>query len=173
MRSGNSVGRTALILATAVFAVVWILTALFADSRLPAHFNSSGEVNRWDDKWSLLGPLAGVGVAMVVIFGGAEFIFRRMPARMINLPNHKRHAYWTAPENRAEFNRRFAGDMQAIGAAAVLLLAYVLAVCATAGGPVNVWVLAAPTVAFLVFVLGYIVYMSVGPRYRIPPEDRR
>ncbi|MGW4610874.1 hypothetical protein ACWEJS_01350 [Rhodococcus triatomae] len=56
-----------------------------------------------------------------------------------------------------------------LGAATTLFMAVLLAVVGSAlGDSVNALALAVPTVLYTVALIGYTLYLAVGPRYRIP-----
>lgn len=161
--------RVLLPLAVVVFAAVWIGVAVVGSGELAGHIGMDGEVTRWDSKWGLLSGLGLVAVLIAVIFGGAERILSRLPARAVNLPSRRRKEYWMAPANREEFNRRMGDDLSSMGGATLLMMAWLLAASAIIGsGDSASWTLAIPVLIYLVAVLGYTVYISVGPRYAIP-----
>lgn len=156
-------------LAFAVFAAVWIWMAATAGEQLPVRFDSSGAVTNRDSTWSFLAVTGGVGVAVTIASAVAPALFSRVPAQAISLPNPAAHRYWTDPANRAEFDRKVGADSQVMGGATVLLLAWVVAVSGSATGhAVSTWVLAVPTVVYLVGILGYCAYLTRGARYRVP-----
>lgn len=161
--------RSALSIACAVFAAVWLWLAVSAPEHLPGHVDASGTVTRWDGKWSLLLSLGGVALVLALMFGFAKPLLSRLPAHAINLPSRRAHEYWTAPERRAEFDERISADLRWMGAATIMLMAWMLAVIGSAqGDSVNPWALVVPTVVYLVVVLGYTGLIAWGPRYRVP-----
>ncbi|MFC4604062.1 hypothetical protein [Rhodococcus kronopolitis] len=163
--------KPALWLSFAVFVGVWAWLAVTADAELPGHFDGSGTVTRWDSKWSFLLPMAGVGVAATAVFAGAGRLIARVPGHAINLPSQGAHRYWTSPANRGELNRRTSEDLEWIGAATLMLLAWMTGVSgSTTGDSTSGWALAVPTALYLVVVLGRCVYLVGGPRYRVPRE---
>lgn len=81
------------------------------------------------------------------------------------------HDYWTAPENRPTLNRKMAEDLDWMGAATALLLAWIVGVSgSTVGDSVSVWVLAVPTTLYLLAILAYVVFIIKGGRYRVPKD---
>lgn len=57
----------------------------------------------------------------------------------------------------------------------VALLTWMTVVAGTTGsddGSVSTWVLAAPTVAYVLGIAGYAVYVIRGGKYRVPEDDR-
>ncbi|MDV8069807.1 hypothetical protein R4P64_25060 [Rhodococcus sp. IEGM 1366] len=161
--------RTVLWLAFGAFAIAWTWVAATAGDEIPGHFDASGAVTRWDSKWSFLGPIGGICLGLTLAFGSARFLIPRVPGHAISIANHR---YWTDPVNRAEFDRRISEDLEWLGAATALLLAWIAAVAGTStDGSVDTWLLVAPTVLYLVGVLGYCAYMIWGGRYRVPQQQ--
>lgn len=163
--------RPMLWIAFAVFVGVWVWVAVTAAADVPGHFDASGAVTRWDSKWSFLLPIGGIGVALTAVFAGARWLLPRVPGHAINLPNRSAHQFWTSPAHRGEFDRRIAEDLEWLGAATLLLLAWMMGVSGTTtGDSASGWALGVPTVLYLAGVLGYCAYMIWGPRYRVPGE---
>ncbi|WP_244216627.1 hypothetical protein [Gordonia alkanivorans] len=161
--------RMLLPLAVVVFAAVWIGVAVVGSDELAGHIGLDGEVTRWDSKWGLLSGLGLIAVLIAVIFGGAERILSRIPARAVNFPSRRRKEYWMEGSNRDEFNRRMGEDLALMGGATLLMMAWLLAASAIIGsGDSASWTLAIPVLTYLVAVLGYTVHISVGSRYAIP-----
>ncbi|WP_245548568.1 hypothetical protein [Gordonia namibiensis] len=158
-------------LSVIVFAAVWIGVAVVGSDEMAGHIGLDGEVTRWDSKWVFLGWLGVVGLVLVVIFGGAERVLSRLPASAVNFPSRRRKAYWMEPSNREEFNRRMGDDLSLLGGATLLMMAWLLAASAIIGSSDSAsWTLAIPVAIYLVAVVGYTVYISVGSRYAIPGE---
>ncbi|UPW07736.1 DUF1648 domain-containing protein [Gordonia terrae] len=166
-----SAQRWAFVLATAVFASVWVAVAVAGPARIAGHIDAAGEVTRWDSKWVVLTGLGAVGLLIVVVFGASGPLLARLPARAINLPGRHRKEYWMRPEHRAEFNRLMAGDLELIGAATMALLAWLLAATtvfsASGQASMNAWAFAVPLVVYVLALIGYTVYIAVGDRYRV------
>lgn len=163
--------RLALVLSTLVFigALTWL--AVTAGDHVPAHFDGSGQVDRTESKQSFLLTMGGIGFALVGLFASTAWWFPKIPASMVNLPSRTVHEYWTAAENRPELNRKMAEDLEWIGAGTALLLAWITGVAgATTGDSVSVWVLAVPTGLYMLAILGYVVYIIKGGRYRVPKD---
>ncbi|MDZ7914725.1 MAG: hypothetical protein U5N21_14310 [Rhodococcus sp. (in: high G+C Gram-positive bacteria)] len=163
--------RAALLLSTLVFigALIWV--GVTAGDQVPAHFDGSGQVDRMETKLSFLLTMGGVGFAMIVLFASIGWWFPKVPATMVNLPSRTMHEYWTAAENRPELNRKMAEDLEWIGAATALLFAWITGVAgATTGGSVSMWVLAVPTAIYMLSILGYVVFVVKGGRYRVPKD---
>nr|WP_064571138.1 hypothetical protein [Gordonia sp. LAM0048] len=57
-----SAQRWAFVLATAVFASVWVAVAVAGPARIAGHIDAAGEVTRWDSKWVVLTGLGAVGL---------------------------------------------------------------------------------------------------------------
>jgi hypothetical protein len=161
--------RSAFAIACTVFTAVWLWLAVSGSDQLPGHVDASGTVTRWDGKWSLLLILGGVTVGLALMFGFAKRVLSRVPASAINMPSREQHAYWTAPERRGEFDHRMATDLMWLGSATILLMAVMLAVVGGASGDsVDILPLVAPTAMYTVAVIGYTLYLALGPRYRVP-----
>lgn len=162
-------------LAAVVFAAVWVAVAVAGPTEIAGHIDASGEVTRWDSKWVVLGGLGVVGVAFAVLFGSSGWLLARLPAGAINLPGRRRKEYWMRPANRDEFNRRMSADLQVLGAATMVLLAWLLAATTvfSASGETSAggWSFVVPVVLYLVALLGYTAYVAVGGRYRVPGGD--
>ena len=163
--------RAALLLSSLVFigAMVWV--AVTAGNELPAHFTGSGRVDRVESKSSFLLTTGGIGFALIGFFATIGWWLPKVQAQLVKLPSRRMHEYWTSPKNRPELNRKMAEDLEWIGAATALLLAWIVGVSGTTvGDSVSVWVLAVPTTLYLLIVLGYVVFMIKGGRYRIPKD---
>ncbi|MGV8875198.1 MAG: hypothetical protein ACOH2Q_21890 [Rhodococcus sp. (in: high G+C Gram-positive bacteria)] len=161
--------RASLLLSTLVFigSLVWV--AVTAGDEIPAHFDGSGQVDRMESKASFLLTTGGIGVVLIGFLGSVGWWLPKVPAQMVNLPSRHMHEYWTADENRPELNRKMAEDLDLIAAATALLLSwFVLLSGATTGTAVGAWFLVVPTALYLLIVLGYVVFMIKGGRYRIP-----
>lgn len=114
----------ALALTAVVFVAVWVLVASVGDRWVPARFDMSGSVTRWESKWAFLSTIGAIGAALLAIFLVAPPLVRRVPARAVNLPSRKAHEFWTNPAHRPEFDRRVAEDVEWLGTATLLLLAW-------------------------------------------------
>lgn len=169
--SSWSAQRWSFVLAAAVFASVWVAVAVAGPARIAGHIDAAGEVTRWDSKWVVLAGLGAVGLLFVVIFGFSGPLLARLPARAINLPGRRRKEYWMRAAHRAEFNRLMAEDLELIGAATMLLLAWLLAATtlfsASGEASMNGWAFAVPLVVYVLALIGYTVYIAVGARYRV------
>ncbi|MGA9870935.1 MAG: hypothetical protein WBQ44_07325 [Rhodococcus sp. (in: high G+C Gram-positive bacteria)] len=164
-RSGS---QLAIWVACSLFAASLVWLATTAGDTVPAHFDGSGSVTRTDSTSSFLLSMGLTALALTALFAGARVLLPRLPGGAVNLPSRDAHAYWTAPENRAEFDRRMSEDLEWIGAATLLLLTWFTLVSGTAEVAVSVWALAVPTVAYIAALLGYAVYAVRGGRYRVP-----
>jgi hypothetical protein len=175
MRNGRHASRTAFWASCLVFVLSLVFVAATSDGDVPAHFDGSGVVTRTESPWSFVATMAGVGLALGVLFAGARRWIRYIPAQMINLPDPRAHRYWTHPAQRATFDHMIAEDLEWIGAATIALLTWMTVVAGTTGsddGSVSTWVLAAPTVAYVLGIAGYAMYVIRGGKYRVPEDDR-
>ncbi|WP_415977066.1 hypothetical protein [Rhodococcus sp. 077-4] len=163
--------RAALLLSTLVFVGVLIWVAVTAGDVLPAHFTASGQVDRVETKSSFLLTTGGIGLVLIGFFASVGWWLPRLPAQLVNLPSRRMHDYWTASENRPALNRKMAEDLDWMGAATALLLAWIVGVSGrTVGHSVSAWVLAVPTALYLLAILGYTVFIIKGGRYRVPKD---
>ncbi|MEU3474338.1 hypothetical protein [Rhodococcus sp. NPDC006774] len=163
--------RVALSFTALVFvgALMWV--AVTAGDVLPAHFTGSGRVDRVEPKSSFLLTTGGIGFVLIGFFASVGWWLPRLPAQLVNLPTRRMHDYWTSPENRPTLDRKMAEDLDWMGAATALLLAWIVGVAGTTvGDSVSVWVLAVPTALYVLAILGYVVFVVKGGRYRIPND---
>lgn len=116
----------------------------------------------------LLGLL--VGLLIVVIFSFVPRIAFKNTA-LLNLP-HK--DYWTRPENLPKAQRMLRNDLSWLGALTLMFIGYAMwTVGATAAeSPPPPWAFIAARSTFLAIIIGYSIWMVVGPRWR-PPVSRR
>jgi len=84
-----------------------------------AHFNVPGDPNGWQTKQSFFSLYVLLLVLGLTLSFGLPFLFSRIPARYMNLPNSD---FWLAPERRALTLRRMADEFAWLGAATVLLV---------------------------------------------------
>ncbi|MFI8568116.1 hypothetical protein ACIGGF_16320 [Rhodococcus sp. NPDC078407] len=163
--------RAALLLSTLFFVGVLVWVALTAADEMPAHFDGSGQVDRMDSKLSFLLTMGGTGFVMIVLFASVRWWFPKLPAQFVNLPTRRMHEYWTSSENRPALNRKVPEDLEWMGVATMLLLAWIAGVArSTTGNSVSVWVFAVPTALYLLAILGYAAFVFKGGRYRIPND---
>lgn len=163
--------RFALWPSAAVFVLVWAAVAVAGPETVAGHVGPGGEVTRWDSKWELLTVFGLTAAGIVIAFGGMGWLLARIPASAVNLPNRRRKEYWTRPENRDRLNRMLSEDMGLIGAATLLLMAWLLVVLTRAGDHgTDTWALLGPVLIFLAAVIAYTIHLAVGSRYAIPGE---
>ncbi|MDV6263701.1 hypothetical protein [Rhodococcoides yunnanense] len=163
--------RDALLLSSLVFIGVLVWVALTAGDEIPAHFDGSGQVDRMDSKLSFLLTMGGTGFVLIGLFASVRWWFPKLPAQFVNLPTRHMHEYWTADENRSALNRKVPEDLDWIGVATMLLFAWIAGVAGTTtGDSVSAWVLAVPTALYLLAILGYVVFIIKGGRYRVPKD---
>lgn len=163
--------RWALVLSTLVFAGALTWLGITASDQIPAHFDGSGQVDRVDSKLSFLLTMGGIGFALIGFFATVGLWLPKVPAQMVNLPSRRMHDYWTAAENRPALNRKLAADLEWIGAATTILLAWVVVVAGTTTGEaVSVWVFAVPAALYVSAIVGYAVFIVRGGRYRVPSD---
>ena len=167
--SGLSGGRIALLAASVAYAIVVVWQAFTLPETVPGHMDAAGNITRWASRTEHVLLAAGVGVLMVAVFLLPTMLTKRMPTSMVNLP-HKE--YWTRPENWPAAQRRLRDDLGWMGAATLAFMAFIMAQVAgaTGGEAQPVWVFWVVTAVYLVGVLAYSAWMSLGSRWR-PPAD--
>ena len=152
-----------------LFFAVLGFVGVVAGDEVPAHFDGSGNVTRMESTAPFLLVTGGIGLAIALLFGTARRWIPKVPAQLINMPSVKTHDYWTAPEQRPQLDRMIAEDLEWVGAATMVLIAWVAAVSGTTTGKsVGVWMLVVPTVLYTVGVVGYVVFVISSGRYRVP-----
>lgn len=163
-------GQIAFWAAVAAYVVLLVWQAFTLPDAVPGHVDFSGEVTRWGTRTGhlVLGVL--VGVLMVAIFTLVPRIAAKNTA-LVNLP-HK--AYWTRPENWPAAQRMLREDMSRLGALTLAFVGYALWTMGAiaVGDPPAPWLFIVITVLFLAAIIGYSIWMSVGPRWRPPPTGR-
>ena len=115
-----------------------------------AHFNAPGDPNGWHTKapfFSLYILVAALGLWLSF---GLSFVFTRLPAQVIILPNRE---YWLAPARRDQTVRRIADHFAWIGAATVALVLVELQVLLTMSLSLN------PHVHRLAVILPVVLYV--------------
>jgi len=163
-------GQIAFWATAAAYAVLLVWQAFTLPDAVPGHVGFSGEVTRWGTRTEHLVMGLMAGVLIVAIFALVPRIAVKNTA-FVNLP-HK--VYWTRPENWPTAQRMLREDMGRLGALTLAFVGYALwEVGAIAvGDPPLPWSFVVVTVLLLVAVIGYSIWMSVGPRWRPPPTRR-
>ena len=140
--------------------------ALTLPDRVPGQLDFGGEVSRWGTRTGhvLLGLF--VGVLLVALFSLIPRIAFKNTA-LLNLP-HK--DYWTKPENLPTAQRMLRNDLNWLGALTLAFVGYAMWTVGVAAGtkPLPSWMFVAATSGFLAVVIGYAIWMIVGPRWRLP-----
>lgn len=161
-------GRGWFWLSVAAFVLALAWSAAVLPARVPVHFGATGEADRFTSRTQALVELGAIGLFVVLVFLGCEWLARRGSLTWVNVP-HKN--YWARPEHEPALRRMLADDIWVIGTATVLLLvalAVQLAMVAHDPAPrlgPAFWVSLG---VYLAVVLGWSVRM-VTHRYR-PPE---
>ncbi|MFT4165849.1 MAG: hypothetical protein QM650_11465 [Microlunatus sp.] len=137
---------------------------------VPGQLDFGGEVTRWGSRTGhiLLGLF--VGILIIASFSLTPRIAFKNTA-LLNLP-HK--DYWTRPENWPTAQQRLRNYLSWLGALTLTFVGYAMwtvGVTATAEPP-PAWAFIAATGVFLATILGYAIWMMVGPRWQ-PPVSRR
>lgn len=159
------------LIALVAFLAAWVWFGLSAPAAVPAHFNSAGQVDRWDSKFAFLAVIGVLAAVLALLFGTMRHWLGKMPAGLINLPSRRAHAYWTAEERRAELDDAVADCMECVGAACLLLMTAILGISGwvAAGHAVGVGVFVALLIGFLAVTAGAIAYLL--RRLRVPPQS--
>lgn len=95
--------------------------------RLPdqvaSHFDGNMRADGYSSKASLLTIYVVLQAAMAAGFVGGAWLIKRMPARLVNMPNKE---YWLAPERREESLLALARWTLAFGTLTLLFVALVM-----------------------------------------------
>ena len=160
-------GLIALAAAALAFAILLVWQWFTLPDRVPGHIGPDGQVTWWGTRADhvLLGALMGLGVALLFLV--PVWLVDKLPTSMVNLP-HKE--YWTRAENWPVARRMLAEDLAWLGAATLAFMAVVWwqvgpVASGTEGSWWPFWVV---TGIYLVGLLGYAIWMHVGPRWRPP-----
>ena len=169
--STPSAGRIAFRVVAAGYLALMIWQAFTLPDAVPGQLDFGGEVTRWGTRTGhvVLGLLVGLLIFLVfVLLPRIDF----KDKRLLNLP-HK--DYWIRPENWPTAQRMLRNDLGWLGAITLTFVGYAMwtvGAAATADPP-PAWAFMAATGVFLVLVIGYAIWMSVGPRWRPPVEGPR
>lgn len=90
---------------------------------MASHFDGAGRPNGFQSRDSFFALSWAMLLLVVVLFAGLRLLFRRLPARMFNVPNRE---YWLAPERFDETVDFVACQMEWMGIATLLLLIVVM-----------------------------------------------
>ena len=159
--------RRAFAAVVAAYVAVLARLALTLPDRVPLHFGAGGDADRWGSRTEALVTWTVVGV---VTLGGGALLARHATGgsgALLNLP-HK--DYWLAAERRADFRRRFEGDMLGFVAWTGLLLVVLMlvtGVSAVEDGSVPGWWFWLSLAVYLTGTAAWLVWLL--RRYR-PPD---
>ena len=130
-----------------------------------SHFNAAGVANSWQSKEVFAGMFCFVYMLFATVNLVLPHLIMSMPAQLINLPNK---GYWLAPERRLSTAHLIGDQLAWLGAAQIVLLAFVGQLAINANlpgsdgrlGPAAIWFVA----AFLVFMVFWLVrfYRTFG-----------
>lgn len=168
--SGPSGGVVALWAAAAGYAVLLIWQALTLPEQVPGHIGATGQVTWWQSLTGhvVMGTL--IGVLLLACFALPARIGRRHAA-MMNIPHRD---YWTTEERWPTAQRMLATDLGWMGAATFAFVGYAIwSVGAVATGDDPPWsVFAVVTGIYLAGVIGYGIWMRLGPPLAPRPHGR-
>ncbi len=161
----------ALFLAVALASVI---ANLWAYGELPdraaTHFGGSGEADGWSSREANLGASLAV-TAVLLLIPLITWAITRGSLRFVNFATKRQRDYWTAPEHRAEFRRRFLAAMLVFSAMtnALLLVGTLSTVAANRSDPPvlgnSMWV------ALGVYLIGTVLWLIDLFRLLRPPAD--
>ena len=75
-----------------------LATAGRLPARVASHFDGEGRADGWTSRTAYLVTAAAVPLALGALFASLPLIFRKLPARHINLPHRD---YWLSPERKS------------------------------------------------------------------------
>ncbi|MAT71266.1 MAG: hypothetical protein CMJ58_17280 [Planctomycetaceae bacterium] len=131
-----------------------------------SHFDAGGNPNGWGSKQSFVAIMLGTLTGLAALGGVAEWMIRRGPRAMINVPHKDK---WLAPEHEASTRADMAHTTVWIIAATTLFLAFMThdALAANLRDPVHMksmWL----TLTGLLATVGWLT-LRMTLRYRKPP----
>lgn len=115
-------GRATLVLVAAVSAARLLALRAELPDRVATHFDGAGRPNGWMTAQGFVLFQLGLLALLVAVFAGMPVLLRRLPARLVNLPNRD---YWLAPERRAASIERMGERLAWMGLATVLFFVWV------------------------------------------------
>ncbi len=164
---GPSAAQLALWATAVGFVVLLVWQAFTLPETVPAHIGPGGEVTRWGSRTAHVGSMAAFGAMTVGLFLVLPRAIKHLPPDLVNLP-HKE--YWLSEENHPRYTRMLADDLAWIGAATIVFMGamtYNIGRVAVEGpGPDTMFWIA--FVLYMAFILGYSLWMTVGPRWKPP-----
>jgi uncharacterized membrane protein len=163
--------RWPLAAAVVLYFAVLVAVSFMLPDRVPLHWAADGTPDSFGTRAQFVVSFALVGLLLVALFAGVLAIATRASLARVNIPHPE---YWKSEQNaprlrvmlRADLNHLFTGVY-------VLLVVLVLGAAASAWGASGQldWVVPVGVVAFLLFVIGYVVYL-VTVRYRVPDQAK-
>lgn len=146
------------------------LQAFTLPDDVPGQLGLGGEVTRWGTRTGHVLLAVFVGLFVVAVFSLIPRIAFKNTA-LLNLP-HK--DYWTRPENWPTAQQQLRDDLSWLGALTLTFVGYAMWTVGTTatGEPPPSWAFIAATSVFLAIIIGYAIWMTVGPRWRPPVSQR-
>lgn len=112
--------RTVLLAVTVLFAVQLAVYYPHLPDTVASHFDAAGRPDGHSSKQSLLAVTLILGAGILLLFLGLDWLVRRLPASMVNLPHRE---YWLGPERREATLGDISRRLLWFGAATQFLLA--------------------------------------------------
>lgn len=158
----NNRGFWLLIGAGVVHAAVVAAIAPGLPARVPTHFGPSGAADSWSSRTEALWMFGLMGGGTLAFFLLLAFVMDKLPTSMLNVPNKD---WWTAtPEREALMRVRMNHDMNIFGAATVFLMSLITVDAARAADmadPQIGWLAIGGLLGYLLFTVGYVIWMFV------------
>jgi heme A synthase len=157
--------------AVVLFFAVLVAVSFTLPDRVPLHWAADGTPDSFGTRAQFIVSFALVGLLLVALFIGVLAIANRASLARVNIPHPE---YWKSEQNaprlrvmlRADLNHLFTGVF-------LLLLVLLLGAAASAretSGQLD-WLVPVGVVVFLLFVIGYVVYLT-AVRYRVPDQAK-
>lgn len=162
--------RNAFAVSVAAFALVLVVAAAELPDRVPMHFDTAGDADRWAGRTEALVTFGLLGLFIGGLFGAIAAYADRVPLMMVNVPHQQ---WWTAdPERTRRMRLLLRTDMYWFAATTLALFSVIVVLTIRASGlaepHLDAWFWIA-TGLYLAAVAGYLWYCW-RVRYRPEPE---
>ncbi len=150
-----------------LYFAILVGLSLLLPARVPLHWNGVGHPDGFGTRVQLSTVFAVPGVILFVLFFGVMALLRRGPLTVLNVPYPW---YWKTEQHEARLRLMLREDLNALFCGIYLFLTVVLV--GTFASALDrtrqlSWLIPVAIGAFVVFVIGYLVYMFAY-RYRPP-----